>query len=169
VRKIITGVIAVAMLAVPTVANAAVAYDANGFGTVDKGDVQLLFGWNDAQMQENAATVKFTSKKVGVLDWSWNCSNGSTNHNINTISMTQPLDVTSLTNKHGKVTDWTLNGSSGPATSTTETTGPTLFTCPSGGTIDWSTIKFNGTESTIVQVNGVDLPVTPVIVPEPVA
>ncbi|MGZ5183035.1 MAG: hypothetical protein ACXWC2_21365 [Ramlibacter sp.] len=52
---------AAALFAVTTFANAGVTFDPNtGTGFVGKGDVQLAFGWNNAQLQTNAAGVGFS-------------------------------------------------------------------------------------------------------------
>ena len=170
-RKLIilaVSLVALAAIAVP-IANAAVTYDNAGVGHVDKDDIQNLFGWNDAALQSNAASgnVKFTSKKAGVFDFSWNCSDGSTQHSIYTITTTQPLNVTALKNKHGKVTDWTLDGVSTtvPATTTNETSGVPFWFCPAGSTPDLASFGSKSASTSIVQVNGVDLPLTPVAVP----
>jgi hypothetical protein len=165
-RKFMILAASLAALVVPTAAMAAVTYDDAGFGSVGKGDVQTVLGWNDAELQD-AEDVEFTRKQVGVFDYSWNCPNDGTQHFIYTITTIQPLDVTELANKFDKVTGWTLNGRSttDPAYSTIETTGPAFFTCPSGGYGDFTTFKINPTGSSIVQVNDVDLPETPVEVP----
>jgi hypothetical protein len=47
-------------------ANAAVSYDEARIGHVDKGDVQALFGWNDAALK-HAAAVKFTNTESEAL------------------------------------------------------------------------------------------------------
>jgi hypothetical protein len=60
-RKVIIGIMAVAMLAIiPAAASASVTYDAaTGKGFVGKGDVQTAYGWNNAALQANAAGVTF--------------------------------------------------------------------------------------------------------------
>jgi hypothetical protein len=62
-RKIILSVAMLGALAVPTVASASVAVDSSGNGFVGKGDVQVAFGWNNKQLQDNAKNVTFTSKQ----------------------------------------------------------------------------------------------------------
>jgi hypothetical protein len=50
-----------ALIATSTMALAAVTYDdATGTGFVGKGDVQLAFGWNNKQLQDNAGGVGFS-------------------------------------------------------------------------------------------------------------
>jgi hypothetical protein len=57
---LITVVTLVAILLTATVAFAAVTFDpATGIGFVGKGDVQLAFGWNNSQLQQNASGVSF--------------------------------------------------------------------------------------------------------------
>jgi hypothetical protein len=54
-------VLGLALAAVCAVAAAAVTFDPErGTGFVGKGDVQLAYGWNNAQLQANAAGVTFT-------------------------------------------------------------------------------------------------------------
>jgi hypothetical protein len=170
-RLIIIASLAVLAVAIATpFANAAVSYDEARIGHVDKGDVQALFGWNDAAMQKNAENVKFIEKRVETLDISWKCTNGETYRANFSGTATRTLDVTKLTNKAGKLTDWTLNGVSGPATIVNKNTGPELYTCPADSEWDW----MSGTPSTFTATNVVqvsdgskafDLPVTPVAAP----
>jgi hypothetical protein len=177
VRKIITGVIAVAMLAVPTVANAAVAVSPDGTGFVGKGDVQNALGLaNDAEMQakfkSDPDAIKFTAKQAAKFDWSWQCADGNTYHWIYNVAPTvQPVDATANTNAAGKLTNgWNLTGLTGTASPAGESTieGRQMFTCPDGS---FSTVNFpmkSGTTTTL-QVNGHDLPNTPIVDPAPVA
>ena len=63
-------------------ASAAVSYDDYRVGHVDKGDVQALFGWNDAEFQQNAARDQ-VHERVGQgrrTPRVWTCSDGSTQH-----------------------------------------------------------------------------------------
>jgi hypothetical protein len=177
VRKIITGVIAVAMLAVPTVANAAVAVDETGTGLVGKGDVQdALGGLTDAQMQtmHEDDKVKFTTGYDFTIDYLMQCSTFTgvkkgTSHQIVTTAITQDAKVTANTNRAGKLTNgWNLNGFDGPTTPGATTFTPA--TCPTGqyvsGSISQETIY--GPRSGL-KINGVDLPNTPIVDPAPVA
>jgi hypothetical protein len=50
----------VLVLGFSVTAFAAVSVNDNGVGFVGKGDVQLAFGWNNAQLQKNASGVTFT-------------------------------------------------------------------------------------------------------------
>jgi hypothetical protein len=161
---LITGIAAtVATIGLATAANANVSYDDASVGSVDKTDVQALFGWNDAKLQQNAATIKFTSQKVAKFDWSWKCSDNNTYHWIYTMTTSQPVTITAKKNPHDKVLGWTLNGVTGTPATTNESTGPQMFTCPDGGM--GAALPFASSTTNGVQVNGVDLPVTPVEVP----
>ena len=75
-KKWLTGVttalLGTAMLA--SSALAAVTFDpVTGKGFVGKGDVQLEFGWNNAQLQSNASNVKFQAESEVVTEVSWEC------------------------------------------------------------------------------------------------
>jgi hypothetical protein len=161
----IVALAATALFATAAVASAAVSYDDSRVGHVDKGDVQALFGWNDAELQANAKSIKFTNKLVSVKDTSWTCSNDSTQHSIFTVTSVRPLDVTPLTNKQGKVTDWTLNGLSKTDFGTATGAGDRFpsYACPAGSY--FTGLNVSQTATSMVQVNGTDLPNTPVAVP----
>jgi hypothetical protein len=184
-RKFIILAAALVPLVVPTAAMAVVTVDASGYGFVGKGDVQTaLGGLTDAQMQAKfkAGEVKFTTGYTWSVDYLQQCSkiafvNGavkyvpvSTTHTIISAPITQDAKVTANTNNAGKLTNgWNVNGFDGA-----ETTGASTYTqgtCPAGSfiyeTLDQDTIY--GPRS-VLQVNGVDLPNTPVEpVVEPVA
>jgi hypothetical protein len=59
--KYIVAAGAIAALAVPSVASATVSVDANGFGSIGKGDVQTALGYaNDAAFQNDAKNITFS-------------------------------------------------------------------------------------------------------------
>jgi hypothetical protein len=66
-RKIIIGVVAAAAILAPLAfassANAAVAIDGTGTGFIGKGDVQTALGYNNAQLQAKADSLKFTTSQ----------------------------------------------------------------------------------------------------------
>ncbi len=75
---LITVVTLVAILLTVTVAFAAVTFDpATGTGFVGKGDVQLIYGWNNKQLQDNAANVQFRANSEVVTEVSWTCTNSN--------------------------------------------------------------------------------------------
>jgi hypothetical protein len=99
-KKYIVAIAALVALAVPTAAMAAVSYDEASAGSVSKGDVQSLFGWNDAALQTawKDGKIKFTSKYVMATDTNWSCSDGSIGHWVIASTFAQPLNVTPQTN-----------------------------------------------------------------------
>jgi hypothetical protein len=59
--KLALSTMMLATLMFASIASAAVTFDsATGTGFVGKGDVQLAFGWNNSQLQKNAAGIAFT-------------------------------------------------------------------------------------------------------------
>lgn len=76
-KKIVT-IIGIATFA--TTAVAAVTMNADGVGFVGKGDVQLAFGWNNAQLQTNAGGVTFSYNSQDNYDaecyWETTTGNG---------------------------------------------------------------------------------------------
>lgn len=115
---------AAAALMVSGVASAEVAFDpATGVGQVGKGDVQLAFGWNNAQLQANAGAVTFTYavKATYEVRCEWNTyTNGNRNqevkviHHVNTDGLTiesrAVLGSRTRTNPQGAVTAFLLSG-----------------------------------------------------------
>jgi hypothetical protein len=167
-RKLIVLAISLIALAVPTAAMAAVSYDDYRVGSVDKGDIQSLFGWNDAALQSAAKNgqITFTNKLVTVKDSSWTCSDGSTQHHFFTTTSVRPLDVAVQKNPNGKVLGWTLNGLSKTDFGTTTGVGSDgqrfpSYACPAGAF--FTGLNVAQSHSTIAQVNGIDLPNTPVL------
>jgi hypothetical protein len=166
-RKLIIIAASLAALAVPAAGMAAVSYDDYRVGHVDKGDIQAMFGWNDAALQNAAkgGQIKFTNKLVSVRDTSWTCTDGSSQHSIWTVTSERPLDFTADKNPNGKVTGWTLNGLSKTDFGTVSGAGERSpsYACPPGAYFTGLNVTQSAT--TTVQVNGIDLPTTPVAVP----
>ena len=187
-RKLITGVIAVAMLAVPTIANAAVTYDADGVGTVDKGDVMVKYGLNESQFQNIAKTnfgaFKFTGNAGYTLttETVWKCGTG-TNSRTSTATFARPLNVTPVWNTAAnKIIQFSLGGADLTEGNGTYVSGgysgaAYVGQCPAGQAFGgFLPHVFGGSNITLpgdvkVTYNGVthDLPVTPAPVLEPVA
>jgi hypothetical protein len=163
-RKLLIIAGAVAALAVPSAAMAAVTYDDARVGSVGKGDVQNALGLNDAAMQTTAVT--FTNKAVSQIEMAWACSNGDQHSLIYSFTTVRPIASTPLKNPQGKVTGWTLDGFNGPGVDTSSVTGPSLTSCPTGGTMIPGSLSFPWHPSTsIVEVNDIDLPNTPAEIP----
>lgn len=133
---------AAALATVSTAAYAAVTFDpATGRGFVGKGDVQLLYGWNNKDLQTNAANVDFRYSAVTVTEVTWECTkqqqNGETTQEKarTTTTSTQGLVTTvareNSKGKDGAVTGFNLSGYEGGAAETSSTTeGPAVNSCP---------------------------------------
>ena len=115
---------------------AAVTFDPEtGTGFVGKGDVQDVFGWNNKQLQDNAASVQFRASSTVVTERSWECTN-SNNQNV------QERERTTTTSKQGvvskidrvknQITGFNLTGYDGTPTESSSTDGPPVNSCPSG-------------------------------------
>ena len=130
---LIVGVVA---LTVTGSALAAVTFDpATGTGFVGKGDVQLIYGWNNSQLQTNAGVVQFQASSTTVTERSWTCTNEN-NENLQvrerlTTTTTQGL-VDSIARVKNQITGFNLTGYAGTPTETSTTDGPPLNSCPSG-------------------------------------
>jgi hypothetical protein len=172
-RKLIILAISLMALAAPAASMAAVTYNDTSVGSVSKGDIQTLFGWNDAALQSawKDGKITFTSKyQMDSVD-RWNCTDGSVQQMTLRTVQAKPLNVTPVTNAQGKVTSgWTLNGINenvGGKFLYGERIGyDRMYQCPAGSY--FTGFAPHGFENTVlpgVQVNGIDLPVTPVVVP----
>ena len=175
---------AVAVLATAAVANASVAVDANGTGSVGKGDVQAALGYgsgNDKAFQIDAAGVTFQYGDVAEISMAVVCTSDDvtyvTQHNVlGTVTAAKTVNFTTKGDK-GKVTGYNLTGASGDATYTSsldfskQMAGPTgthFSHWLNGGTWDWD---WNAPDSLTVTGSGasagktVALPNTPVPAP----
>ena len=127
------------------VAFAAIIVDDEGVGFVGKGDVQLLFGWNNAQLQAcvNVSSVgclefEFSLESTVVTERSWTCTNNN-NQNIQERERTTTTTTTtggltvSIARVKNQVTGFNLSGGDFETVeSPPETEGPPLNSCPSG-------------------------------------
>jgi hypothetical protein len=115
---------------------AAVTFDpATGSGFVGKGDVHLVYGWNNKQLQDNAEDVEFRAKSEVVTEVSWICTNEN-NQNIQerertTTTSIQGL-VDSIARDKNQITGFILDGYSETPTPSSTTDGPAVNSCPSG-------------------------------------
>jgi hypothetical protein len=175
---------ALAALAVPSVASANVVVE-NGVGHVDKGDVQTALKWNNSDFDKGAGSLKFTARFTATYDNVLTCGANADNkivHVPSTSTGTGDLKATEVKSSNGKqITGWNLTGASGPvagsndlnkvmqATFTaclpdkpySEMTPEELRRLPVKVDVaSQPTVTFSG-----LQVNGVDLPNTPVVVP----
>jgi hypothetical protein len=142
-KKIIIGVIAVAMLAVPTAAIASVTIDAYGKGFVGKGDVQTAFGWNDAALQAKAGDVSFTyeskSDDTYAVTCEWDTGNKQIVHHVQNKSASLidsvAYDVTKVDRKNPnqKITGFNLTGKTGEIVTESGIVPVVDASCPATG------------------------------------
>jgi hypothetical protein len=118
-------------------AGAAVTFDpATGSGFVGKGDVQLLFGWNNKSLQDKADSLQFRAATEVVSEVSWICTN---TNNENTQEREQATTTTvqgvvsSVARERNQITGFVLTSYAGDVSVTTGSTeGPALNSCPGG-------------------------------------
>jgi hypothetical protein len=164
-RKL-TAIFAFAFLAFGLVAPsalAAVSFDAaSGTGFVGKGDVQLVLGLNNAQLQAQADGLQFASVSTVVTEVSWICTNDR-NENIQERARTTTTSITgvvdSVARVKNQITGFNLTGYNGTPTQSSSTEGNPLNSCPSG---PWGLTTPAGdpvviSSSTVLTVNGVPL------------
>ena len=139
----------VTVLCLASIIHAAIIVDDNGVGFVGKGDVQLLFLWNNAQLQSCAATDPQLAGDAGCLRFelnivsevvterSWVCTNSNNDHTqererTTTTSSSYGGLVASVARTRNQVTGFNLSGGEFDVTPTSETDGPPLNSCPAG-------------------------------------
>jgi hypothetical protein len=123
-----------------TVALPAITFDAStGLGFVGKGDVQYTYGWNNAQLQNNAALVRFQVNVVEVSEYAWTCHRftgpGGTREIIQERANTTTTSLQGLigyvARERNQVTGFVLTGYVGGAVvQSTATDGPAVNSCP---------------------------------------
>ena len=167
--KIVRTAVAAALFAVTAFANAGVTFDpTTGVGFVGKGDVQLAFGWNNAQLQTNAAGVGFSyqvrQEYVAVCTWTTGEGhNGEKIHNVShTLKYGASSTVTYDARTRNQITGFNLTGyptGSGEVSVGTEPLvgGP----CPGNEGTDgtWSSVTPVGTgvDGLFVNYGGVEV------------
>jgi hypothetical protein len=125
------------VLIAASAAFAAVTFDPeSGTGFVGKGDVQLVYGWNNKALQDNADDVQFQANSKVVTEVSWTCTN-SNNDNIQERARTTTTSVQglvdSIAREKNQVTGFNLLGyDEKPTVSPPTTDGPAVNSCPSG-------------------------------------
>jgi hypothetical protein len=120
-----------ALLTVSLTATAEVTYDANGVGSVGKGDVQELFGWNNATLNANAASLQFQLLTTGGATWQclgYNPQNKPvlTTHGLESSTVESAVAVEVRRNRQDNVTGFVLNGANVATVTYTE-----VGKCPS--------------------------------------
>lgn len=138
-----SGIIA-GSLAVSSVAGAAVTFDPDkGTGFVGKGDVQLVYGWNNKVLQDNANSVKFQYVGISttVTEVSWECTNNS-NQKVQERERTTTTEtsisgvVTTVARERNQITGFSLTEyASVKEESTVATDGPTVNSCSNNSTL----------------------------------
>ena len=161
------GLALVAMLVAAGAVFAAFTFDpATGTGFVGKGDVQLIYNWNNKQLQDNAKLVDFRASSTSVTEWT--CSRPHPSDPTREITQersstttTQGLATTvareTSKGKDGPVTGFNLTGYDAPPTVTTD--GPAVGSCPanpSGFTYDENAQTTPGPTVLQVSINGTD-------------
>jgi hypothetical protein len=158
-RKVIGGIVASALvLAVIGTAVAAVTFDSEtGTGFVGKGDVQLKYGWNNKQLQDNAASVSFRYNAEVVEEVSWTCTkDGETNSQQRQRTTTNSTAgvLSHIARERNQITGFVLSGYAGnPTVVVGATEGPALNSCPSG----WSVTTPPGTPEVVSSTGGLEV------------
>jgi hypothetical protein len=153
------GAVIAGSLAVASIATAAVTFDpATGTGFVGKGDVQLVYGWNNKALQDNAGNVQFRASSIVVTERSWVCTNSNnqnTQERERTTTTTTQGVVSSVARERQQITGFNLTGyTAGTSTPTTGTDGPPLNSCPSG---PWSLTTPAGDPEVVSSSNAVQV------------
>lgn len=184
-RKFILALMAVAMLAIPSVASANVSVE-NGVGHVDKGDVQTALKWNNADFDNG--TVTFTAGATKTYDNLLTCGANAGDkaglvEHVKTIitNGTGNITATQIKSSNGKqITGWNLTPGSASVTGSNDLMAvmqrsftlclpdkplsemtPAEMSRQARWTIDnTGTITLDG-----LMVNGTPLPNTPVVAP----
>jgi hypothetical protein len=153
-----------ACLAVAGIAYAAVILDDDGIGFVGKGDVQLVYGWNNKQLQDNAGLVQFQAVSDVVTEVSWTCTNSNNqNEQIRARTTTTSIEgiLSSVARVRNQITGFNLNGWVGaPTVDVDGPDGPPLNSCPSGPwtltTPAGDPVVVSATDSVEVSIDGTD-------------
>jgi uncharacterized protein YfaS (alpha-2-macroglobulin family) len=135
-KLLVLVVLAAVVVLAASAVSAAVTFDAEtGTGFVGKGDVQLVFGWNNKQLQDNAELLQFRANSEVVTEVSWVCTN-SNNQNTQERERTTTISiqgvVSAVARERNQVTGFILEGYDGDPTTSSTTEGNPLNSCPSG-------------------------------------
>jgi hypothetical protein len=158
-KKVLRTSLAVAAcLTAAVVAYAAVDFDPEtGTGFVGKGDVQLVCGWNNNQLQNNVDLVAFRALSQEISEVSWECTNSNNDmvreRTRTTTTSTEGL-VSGVARVKNQVTGFNLSGYSGTPTETSTTEGPPVNSCPSG---PWSLTEPAGDPTIVSETSTVEV------------
>lgn len=132
-RTILGAIGAIALLA--TAAHAVVTFDpATGTGFVGKGDVQLVYSWNNKALQDNANLVQFQATSVVISEVTWTCtrSTGQVQERARTTTTTTEGVLASVVRERNQITGFVLTGYDRGPRVQVQNTGPTINDCGSG-------------------------------------
>ncbi len=159
IRKHALGVSA--CLALGAAGFAAVIVDDNGLGFVGKGDVQLAFGWHNAQFQQclnsaaadsatdagclrfNFAVIAMTSETTEWECWKVNNAGKEIRHERSstlTITTNSTRVSAAVARSRNQVTGINLNGGVPSESVEIQRDGPEASTCPPGWNLDADTV-----------------------------
>jgi hypothetical protein len=160
-KKVTIVVVVLALLMVVGSVFAAWDVDEYGYGFVGKGDVQLIYGWNNKDLQDNAVDVEFRIISSSVTETTWTCDRDSgpqTQERTNTTTTTTQEVVTTVARVRNQITGFLLEGFMGDPTETSESDGPDIGSCPAGWTaIDLTDTTYPGEDNGVqVSINGTD-------------
>jgi hypothetical protein len=99
-KKLLTGLAAgaLALTVLSSSAFAEVSFDsANGTGFVGKGDVQTVLGWNNAELQKNAANLKFTYESTDTYEITveWTTGEGTKGEKTHSVEHKRTNEISS--------------------------------------------------------------------------
>jgi hypothetical protein len=164
--KSILGFAAAGIMATSAAVMAAVTFDpATGSGFVGKGDVQVVYGWNNKGLQDNAGSVQFRVEATTVTEYAWICEkdhkNEQTQERSRTVTTTQQGVINSVArDRRNQVTGFILDGfSGGSGASSTTVEGPALNSCPNENG-DWFLAQAADPDGEIVSQTGGGLEVS---------
>jgi hypothetical protein len=130
--------VATAVAALSAVALASVSFDpVTGTGFVGKGEVQLVYSWNNSTLQRNADSVQFAVNSTTVTEYTWTCDRDAgpqTQERARTTTTTMQGLVEAVARERNQVTGFLLLGYDGSPSTTTESEGNQLWSCPTGWT-----------------------------------
>lgn len=137
--KTIRGLLGITAAAVLTVAAfATVTFNpANGTGFVGKGDVQTAFGWNNAQLQNNARGLAFQYYSTTTATWTcqWVTGEGTRGQRTHTLDRTTIQGLVGAVahdaRTRNQITGFILTGWNGTPQIIAE--GPPLWSCAQPG------------------------------------
>jgi hypothetical protein len=148
-KKTLTSIMALTLVvAMATMAVfAAIIVDGDGYGFVGKGDVQLGFQWNNAQLQscadygtEGCLSFSYAAVESSVSEATWTCShptNGNTQERSRTTTISETTGglISGVARVKKQVTGFNLNGGNLVTVSGSPTTeGPARGSCPTNWT-----------------------------------